>query len=862
MINADTIQTLKEQADILKIFEGYGHSVKKTGKGYFVQCPFHEDDTASLSITPKKKLWQCFGCGASGDVISFIQKKEGCSFPEAAKKLAEMENISAESLTVTESTKPLKRKEERPKQGEQSPFTDTEILKKVTGYYHQTFLTKPEGRAYLKSRGITKEDVFTDYKIGYSNGTLLHVIPKEDAVYEQLIRLGILLENRKERFLNCVIFPITNKSGDVVGVYGRHILMKTGGHFYLPGARSGIFNEAYLKTEKPSELIITESIIDAVSFMEQDILNVLPIYGTNGFTETHRAILKELHPTKLVIALDGDETGRHASEQLKEKLEKDFSFNCQVVIFPHNQDANAYFQENTKGDFYRLASGEPSQNQAKLTGHYHIKWAELRGTRLAVTIKAENKETGRFILDTFNLYSQRDRDKLVQKTVEVFKLNQAKVEREIEHWIPEVEKLAKDFKGKSPDPNAEEEPQATMTDDEEQEALNFLKSETLFEDIVKDYEEMGYVGEALNKTLAYLVMTSRKMQNPLSLVIMSNSAAGKSSLQKATMSFCPKEDGKHFTRLTQQSLYYLGESSLKHKFLSIEEEEGSSEANYSIKTLLSSKQLTVAATAQDPQTGRKYAEEYTTEGPLALMMSTTSAEIEAELESRTLVISVDESQDQTNSIHLLQRHARTTEGRKLNARCEALKKKHHNAQRLLKSGLIVTNNYAPQLIFPNNRIRFRRAHEHYLDLIDCVAFLRQYQKETKQQDHLGEYIEVDKEDIRIANTIFTEVMGTTLDELKPATRDVLAKIVEFCKTNDTKAFYRRQLREYGDYSLTHVQRHLKKLEELEYIWPVSGSNGSRFMYELLYEDEGKQDQKFVMGLKPVESLKQATEVHG
>ncbi|MCP3965992.1 MAG: hypothetical protein GY718_06495, partial [Lentisphaerae bacterium] len=289
--------------------------------------------TASLSITPKKKLWQCFGCGESGDMISFIQRKEGCSFPEAAKKLADLEGLSVDSLIVTETKKPLsisstvqyldlkieKEKDNTPApvKSDPSPFTDSEILSKVTGYYHQTFLTKSEGKTYLKSRGITKEELFATNRVGYSNGTLLHVIPKEDAVYDKLIRLGILLENKgrlshKERFLNCVIFPITNEAGDVVGVYGRHIHMKEGGHFYLPGARSGLFNESYLKTEKPAELVITESIIDALSFMERGILNVLPIYGINGFTKAHETLLIELKPCRLIIALDGDEQGKQA----------------------------------------------------------------------------------------------------------------------------------------------------------------------------------------------------------------------------------------------------------------------------------------------------------------------------------------------------------------------------------------------------------------------------------------------------------------------------------------------------------------------------------------------------------------------
>src|SRR3989338_8736193 len=99
MINADAIQQLKKKTDTLRVFESYGLKPRKTGKGYVVKCPFHEDTTASLSITPGKGLWQCFGCGAAGDVFKFIEKKEGISFLSAVKKVAGESGISESELT-------------------------------------------------------------------------------------------------------------------------------------------------------------------------------------------------------------------------------------------------------------------------------------------------------------------------------------------------------------------------------------------------------------------------------------------------------------------------------------------------------------------------------------------------------------------------------------------------------------------------------------------------------------------------------------------------------------------------------------------------------------------------------------------
>ncbi|MCP3968594.1 MAG: toprim domain-containing protein, partial [Lentisphaerae bacterium] len=177
-----------------------------------------------------------------------------------------------------------------------------------------------------------------------------------------------------------------------------------GGHFYLPGARSGLFNETYLKTEKPAELVITESIIDALSFMERGILNVLPIYGINGFTKAHETLLIELKPCRLIIALDGDEQGKQAAEKLKEKLNLLFNGssivagnNCHTVIFPHDQDANEYFIKNSAKDFWYLTKEAGQVKQTPLhqssfsIAHslFKIKWAEVKGTKLNVTLKAE-----------------------------------------------------------------------------------------------------------------------------------------------------------------------------------------------------------------------------------------------------------------------------------------------------------------------------------------------------------------------------------------------------------------------------------------------------------------------------------------
>ncbi|MFC1617466.1 CHC2 zinc finger domain-containing protein [Candidatus Margulisiibacteriota bacterium] len=857
MINADKIQELKTSTNLLKVFESYGIKVIQKGKSHLAKCPFHKETKPSLSINEKAKLWQCFGCGEAGDVFQFIQKNEQCSFPEAVKKLAGIQNINSTDLKIIpKNIESVKRKSGT---ATADKINNQELMNRVMGFYHRIFKEQEKPKLYLKKRGINKEAIYEEYKLGYSDGTLLNSIPKDNEIIDQLKEMGILLDNgtsttlsnHKERFLNCLVFPILDNEGNCVSFYGRNILPGArGSHFYLPGQRHGIFNLKRLKEKHPSTIIITESIIDAFSFIEKEIKNVLAIYGTNGFTPEHLALLKELKPAEIILALDADTEGQKGAKRIINTLRAvpGFSFNCKIITFQNSQDANEYFSKNSKSDFYALlgkSKKKPKQDTNICIKYFQVKHLEKKGARLNVTIKADIPDSNKFILDTFNLYSERDRIKLIDKAAELLSFNRDEIQDDFLNWIPIIEKKVQSDIGTE----AQSENVIQLNPEEEKEALEFLKSPNLLDQIVKDYEDAGYIGEEINKKIAYLVMTSRKMKNPLSLVIMSNSAAGKSSLQKATLEFCPESEAKHFTRLTQQSLYYLGEDSLKHRFLSIEEEEGSSEASYSLKVLLSAKSLNVVSTSQDPATGKRKADEYVTHGPVAVMVSTTSPELEAELASRTLIISIDESKNQTSLIHQSQRMARTFAGKELAFKKEKAMRRHRNLQLLLDNDISVINNFAHKLTFPSDRLRYRRGNEQYLDLIDIIAFLRQFQKVLRTGEHIGKFVEVDLEDIRLANEIFTQIMGFSIDELAPATRQLLIVIVEYCAVKENLIFTRREIREQIKWGNTHLHNHLKKLIELDYVVSLNGSNGTLNHYKLVYEGNGKSDEKFIFGLK-------------
>jgi hypothetical protein len=317
--------------------------------------------------------------------------------------------------------------------------------------------------------------------------------------------------------------------------------------------------------------------------------------------------------------------------------------------------------------------------------------------------------------------------------------------------------------------------------------------------------------------------------------------------------------------MTGQSLFYMGETNLKHKILAVVEEQGAERAAYALKLLQSEGELMIASTGKDPATGRLVTHEYRVEGPVMIFLTTTAIEIDEELLNRCLVLTVDEEREQTRAIHRLQRERQTLEGLLARRARPEILKVHQDAQRLLKP-LLVANPFAQHLTFLDDRTRTRRDHVKYLTLIRTIALLHQYQREVKTAMHLGQavpYIEVTLEDIAVANRLAHQVLGRSLDELSPQTRRLLMALEktvgEACAAEGTLRsevrFTRRQVREATGWGHTQLKIHLHRLEELEYLIAHHGKQGQGYVYELLYDGQGKDGAPFLAGLIDAEALR-------
>jgi len=280
--------------------------------------------------------------------------------------------------------------------------------------------------------------------------------------------------------------------------------------------------------------------------------------------------------------------------------------------------------------------------------------------------------------------------------------------------------------------------------------------------------------------------------------------------------------------------------------------------------LQSQGELTIASTGKDPATGKLVTEEYRVEGPVMLLLTTTAIDIDEELLNRCLVLTVDESRDQTRRIQARQRQARTLNGLLAGEQARTVRTLHRNAQRLLKP-LAVVNPYAERLTFLDERTRTRRDHQKYLTLIDTIALLHQHQRLIRTAEQAGqriEYVEVEPGDIALANRLAHEVLGRSLDELPPQTRQVLGVIGELVVERMQREKLERSevrltrwdIRQATGLSDTRLRLHLDRLLEMEYLLTHAGRQGRRYVYELLFDGDLADHQPRLPGLIDLEAL--------
>jgi DNA primase catalytic core len=346
-IPVEVVERLKSEISVQRLAEACGVAFKKHGSDLIGRCPFHDDKTPSLVVTPAKNLWHCLGaCQAGGTVIDWVIKAEGVSFRHAVELLQnDYQPLAASSVGVPPAKHSTVKKLPMPI----APYAeDAKLLAQVIEYYHETLLGSPEAIEYLKRRGIGCEDAIKTFKLGFANRTLGYRLPEKTRVEGaeirgRLQRLGVLRDTGHEHFNGSIVMPIIAPSGDITEVYGRKITEGlrpgTPNHLYLPGPHRGVWNEAALVEH--TEIILCEALIDALTFWCAGYCNVTTSYGIEGFTPDHLAAFKTHGTQRVLIAYDRDEAGDRAAEKLSSQLTA-VGLDTYRIQFPKGMDANEY----------------------------------------------------------------------------------------------------------------------------------------------------------------------------------------------------------------------------------------------------------------------------------------------------------------------------------------------------------------------------------------------------------------------------------------------------------------------------------------------------------------------------------------
>jgi energy-coupling factor transporter ATP-binding protein EcfA2 len=914
LIDKAEIERVKQANDLVALIQSKGIRLTRKGKQYVGLCPFHSDHEPSLIVDPKKQLWNCLGaCREGGDVYKFVMKSEGLDFRQAHLRLGGSDlpvGSNASSLARGARRKPGpagRAKTAQPAAPDSPPplaVEEQRWLKKAVEHYRRRLLYTPAAQQYLVDRGIKITEVISIFDLGHVDGTLLEILPPEGI--EVLKRVGVLTEQGQELMRKCIVFPLVNASGRVVSLYGRHTERRL--HLYLHGPHRGIFNPNGARSYE--EVILTESVIDAAALWGAGLHNVIPAYdGVNGLTEEILDHLAECRVRKVCLMLDSDEAGRAAGAAFAARL-AERHIESRVVELPAKDPADFFAQGGTVQQVRAILQGEPgsaailaaapasglraehtsadppaapdgtagaeaaaqsedpsperepvleSTPEGVLTftaanREYRIRGLTATGLdRLRVNLRL--RVNGSFQLDTLDLYQARSRSAFAQAAAKQCGVAEAQVGKDLLELIERLEAARLQM---SPAGSSSKAPEIPMTAPEREAALAYLKAPNLLERIVDDFRACGLIGERSSVLVSYLAAISRKLAKPLSLLIVARTGAGKSSLQDALCSLVPPEEVR-VTRLTGQALFYKDPDSLKHKLLAIAEEEGAAQAAYSLRTLASDQWLSIAATRTDPQTGKLHTEHYEIHGPVAIVITTTSPEaFDEETRSRFVLLTLNESVEQTRAILARQRQSDTLEGVLAEANAEHIHRRHHHLQRLLRP-LKVVNPYSQQLDYPDEKLIARREQKKYLTLIKSMALLHQYQREIKRaatpqgarsasEGIEVEYVEVTPEDIRLANELAREVLWQSWDELAPPVRGLKQELEKLYQSqaqalkidSGDVQLTRRQIREATGWSDWQVRVYCQRLVEMEYLLVVAPGNGRPCLYQLV--EPGRDDR--------------------
>jgi DNA primase len=829
------IQDIKRRLSINQVLGHYGLTPDKNHR---LHCPFHPDKTPSLQIYPATNTYCCFSsnCQAgTGDTIQFIQLKENCSKHEALVKATAL----LHGNTTAVQPPAVKLLIEAPS------LEKMAVITKLYTYFSKALPRTKKAVDYLAGRAI-------DYKlhaVGYNAGDWHHTFNEKNFM-ASCVRYGLLKARPAKGYhvwaKDCILFPLKSVENKIISLYGRSILNNDNSrHFYLPN-RAGLY-PGYPRSTT-TKLILTESIIDAASLLQQQAIteqySILALYGTNGLTEEHQqAILSLPNLAEIILLLNADEAGKAATYKHYSTLQQLLpAITITQVVLPDGEDVNSVLQthddpkilldliEQRSDLFFQLKKDLPeispphkdnklitTNPELLIYDNCELRIEVLGGIkitgldRLKVTLKVQHKERlTQPVWHSLDLYNHGQREQAINTIAEVLETatsatstTLAELTTQLENYrLQRIESLQK-----KPDTVKE------LTHAQRQTAITELQKPNLLGRTSQLISLSGIVGETSNALVAYLVYGTRKQPIPLHVMFLGASGSGKTYLQEKISELIPEEDKIEITQITENALYYFKQEELKHKLLLIEDLDGAMTVFYPLRELQTKRKISKTVTLKDNK-GNLKTITLTVEGPVSVSGCTTKEKIYEDNANRCILLYTDMSKDQDKKINEYQ--TRLAGGEINREREQQYKALFQNMQRVLRP-INIINPYAKWIQLPEQVFKPRRTMTLLLGFIEAVTFYHQYQRDIKKDAGGQHYIETTINDIEQAFALLKDVLFSKSDELTQATRSFFESLKTHLQSEKKASFTAKEMRKILRLAPTTLKRYLLELERYGYI---------------------------------------------
>jgi DNA primase len=367
-IPQEKIEEVRASADIVSYISKYVR-LKKSGRNFFGLCPFHQEKTASFSVSPDKKIFHCFGCQKGGDIIGFLMEVEKISYIEAIRRIAFDLGITLPTDSVDNYS------------NEKDVYDKYYNINNIAKDFFVEQFTKGKqnpARNYILNRKF-KVSTIKKYLIGYApnkwDSLINHMSPKNSSK-ENLVELGLIFKKDNEniyfdKFRNRLIFPFQNISGRIIGFGGRKLneednpkyLNSPESKIYQKGSTLYGLHQAISAIREQNTVILVEGYFDLLRLVNSGIANVVASSGT-AVTENQGRLLKRYTPN-VIISYDSDEAGIKAAIRNSEILEN-LDMNISIVQLPEPHDPDSYILEFGRNSYLQLVKNKKNPLDIKL----------------------------------------------------------------------------------------------------------------------------------------------------------------------------------------------------------------------------------------------------------------------------------------------------------------------------------------------------------------------------------------------------------------------------------------------------------------------------------------------------------------